>query len=109
MKWFLLQESLLNGRIEPVGVVEGFTADIGASGDFCPKHIQADVTAYFFSLSDDNAPSPYLVSPAVCESETVVLLLSFHQRVLHDVVVKYRALWAHGVLLARYAMHDIEM
>ena len=56
------QESLLNGRIEPAGVVEGFTADIGASGDFCPKHIQADVTAFFFSLSDDNAPSPYLVS-----------------------------------------------
>ena len=75
MRWFILQESLLNGRIEPVGVVEGFTADIGASGEFCPKHIQADVTAYFFSLSDDNAPSPYLVSHAGCESESVVLLL----------------------------------
>ena len=57
-----LQESLLNGRIDPVGVVEGFTAEIGASGSFCPKHLHLPVTAYFFKLSDDNAPSPYLVS-----------------------------------------------
>ena len=65
MSWYMLtlifQESLLNGRIEPTGVVEGFTAEIGASGSFCPKHIMVPVTAYFFSLSEDNAPSPYLV------------------------------------------------
>ena len=58
----MLQESLLNGRIEPSGVVEGFTAEIGASGAFCPKHVVLPVTAFFFNLSDDNAPSPYLVS-----------------------------------------------
>ncbi|XP_074661274.1 atos homolog protein A-like isoform X2 [Tubulanus polymorphus] len=54
------EESILNGRIEPVGVVDGFTAEIGASGSFCPKHAKCPVTAYWFSLSDDNAPSPYL-------------------------------------------------
>ncbi|KAL5019548.1 hypothetical protein ScPMuIL_002440 [Solemya velum] len=54
------EESILNGRIEPVGVVEGFIAEIGAGGKFCPKHIVLPVTAYFFQLSDDNAPSPYL-------------------------------------------------
>ncbi|XP_029641634.1 protein FAM214A isoform X1 [Octopus sinensis] len=54
------EESILNGRIEPSGVVEGFVAEIGASGTFCPKHICLPVTSYFFSLSDDNAPSPYL-------------------------------------------------
>lgn len=54
------EESVLNGRIEPIGVVEGFTAEIGAGGSFCPKHITLPVTAYFFQLSDDNAPSPYL-------------------------------------------------
>lgn len=54
------EESILNGRIEPSGVVEGFMAEIGASGTFCPKHISLPVTSYFFSLSDDNAPSPYL-------------------------------------------------
>jgi len=58
----LQQESLINGRIEPCGVVNGFTVDIGASGSFCPQHITLPVTAFFFSLSDDNAPSPYLVS-----------------------------------------------
>ena len=59
----LSQESMLNGRIEPAGVVDGFTAEIGASGSFCPKHTTLPVTAYFFhSLSEDNAPSPYLVS-----------------------------------------------
>jgi hypothetical protein len=46
---------VLNGRIEPVGVVEGFKAEIGAGGRFCPKHITLPVTAYFFQLSDDNA------------------------------------------------------
>ena len=56
------QESLLNGRIEPCGAVEGFAVDIGASGSFCPKHITLPVQAFFFKLSEDNAPSPYLVS-----------------------------------------------
>ncbi|KAK3592363.1 hypothetical protein CHS0354_000982 [Potamilus streckersoni] len=54
------EESVLNGRIEPVGVVEGFTAEVGAGGSFCPKHVSLPVAAYFFQLSDDNAPSPYL-------------------------------------------------
>ena len=59
--YFIYQESLLNGRIEPSGIVDGFTAEIGASGSFCPKHVSLPVTAFFFNLSDDNAPSPYLV------------------------------------------------
>jgi len=54
------EESILNGRLEPSGVVEGFTAEIGASGAFCPRHLSLPVTAFFFNLSDDNAPSPYL-------------------------------------------------
>lgn len=60
-----LQESVLNGRIHPVGVVEGFTVEIGAGGTFCPKHVTLPLIAYFFQLSDDNAPSPYLVSSFV--------------------------------------------
>ena len=64
---------MLNGRLEPTGVVDGFTADLSASGSFCPKHITLPVTAFFFKLSDDNAPSPYLVGSlfGMC---TVVLL-----------------------------------
>ncbi|GFO22520.1 protein fam214a-like [Plakobranchus ocellatus] len=55
------EESLLNGRISPAGVVEGFNCELGASGSFCPSHLRIPVTAFFFSsLSDDNAPSPYL-------------------------------------------------
>lgn len=54
------EESVLNGRMEPLGAVEGFTAELGASGSFCPAHVTLPVKAYFFSLSDDNAPSPYL-------------------------------------------------
>ena len=41
--------------------LQGFTAELGASGSFCPAHVTLPVKAYFFSLSDDNAPSPYLV------------------------------------------------
>jgi hypothetical protein len=55
------EESLLNGRIEPCGYVEGFTAQLGASGSFCPSHLVAvPVSAAFFNLSDDGGPSPYL-------------------------------------------------
>lgn len=62
----MLQESLLNGRIDPAGVVNGFTVDIGASGSFCPKHVSLPVEAYFFnSLSDNDASSPYLVNIAI--------------------------------------------
>lgn len=54
------EESLLNGRILPTGTVQGFTVEIGASGSFCPKHCVLPVNAFFFTLSEDNAPSPYL-------------------------------------------------
>ena len=46
----LLQESVLNGRLDPVGVVEGFSAEIGASGTFCPKHVTLPVTAFYFQV-----------------------------------------------------------
>ncbi|TNN10777.1 hypothetical protein EWB00_005165 [Schistosoma japonicum] len=54
------EESMLNGRIHPVGQVEGFSLELGASGSFYPNHIRLPMKAYFFNLSDDNAPSPYL-------------------------------------------------
>jgi len=67
---------MLNGRIEPTGAVEGFTVDIGASGSFCPKHVTLPVAAFFFTLSDDNAPSPYLVS-VISHSVIVCLMVPF--------------------------------
>jgi len=72
---------MLNGRIEPTGAVEGFTVDIGASGSFCPKHVILPVAAFFFTLSDDNAPSPYLVN--------VVFLSLFNSFVMFVMVTKY--------------------
>ncbi|XP_063305134.1 atos homolog protein A [Pelobates fuscus] len=54
------EESVLNHRIEPLGIVEGFTAEVGASGVFCPTHMTLPVKVSFFSVSDDNAPSPYM-------------------------------------------------
>ncbi|VDN11414.1 unnamed protein product, partial [Dibothriocephalus latus] len=51
---------MLNGRIPPSGVVGGFQLEIGASGSFYPAHLKLPVVAYFFHLSEDNAPSPYL-------------------------------------------------
>ncbi|VDD82853.1 unnamed protein product [Mesocestoides corti] len=54
-------ESMLNGRIPPAGMVDGFTLEIGASGSFFPPHVKLPVVAYFFQLSDDDkTPSPYL-------------------------------------------------
>ncbi|XP_014680158.1 PREDICTED: protein FAM214A-like, partial [Priapulus caudatus] len=54
------EESVLNGRLEPVGTVEGFSAEIGASGVFCPTHITLPITTFFYHVSEDDAPSPFL-------------------------------------------------
>ncbi|KAM3172141.1 hypothetical protein ACTXT7_015165 [Hymenolepis weldensis] len=59
--WQTALESMLNGRIAPAGVVEGFSVNLGASGSFFPTHVRLPVVAYFFRLADDgNTPSPYL-------------------------------------------------
>lgn len=56
------QESVLNYRFDPLGIVDGFTAEVGASGVFCPTHMTLPVEVSFYSVSDDNAPSPYMVN-----------------------------------------------
>ncbi|NP_001371950.1 atos homolog protein A isoform 5 [Homo sapiens] len=53
-------ESVLNYRFDPLGIVDGFTAEVGASGAFCPTHLTLPVEVSFYSVSDDNAPSPYM-------------------------------------------------
>ena len=60
------EESVLNGRLEPVSTVEGFTAEIGASGSFHPRHLTLPVTVFFYTLCENsNIASPYLVSLVV--------------------------------------------
>ncbi|KAM9409494.1 atos homolog protein A [Pholidichthys leucotaenia] len=54
------EECVLNYRLDPLGTVEGFTAEVGASGSFCPSHLTLPVDVSFYSVSDDNAPSPYM-------------------------------------------------
>ncbi|XP_049759364.1 atos homolog protein A isoform X1 [Elephas maximus indicus] len=54
------EESVLNYRLDPLGTVDGFTAEVGASGVFCPTHLTLPVEVSFYSVSDDNAPSPYM-------------------------------------------------
>ena len=56
------EESLLNGRMNPMGIVEGFYAQIGASGSFFPEHVTLPVHAAFYHVCEDIAASPYLVS-----------------------------------------------
>lgn len=54
------EESLLNGRMNPVGLVDGFYAEIGASGSFFPPHEILPVNASFYQVCEDIAASPYL-------------------------------------------------
>ena len=57
------EESVLNGRLEPVSTVEGFTAEVGASGSFQPRHTTFPVTVFFYTLCENSSvASPYLVS-----------------------------------------------
>lgn len=55
------EESVLNGRLEPVSTVQGFMAELGASGSFCPRHMPLPVTVFFYTLGDnDKVSAPYL-------------------------------------------------
>nr|XP_039255413.1 protein FAM214A-like [Styela clava] len=54
------EESILHNRLEVLGSVEGFHAQLGASGSFCPAKVKLPVPVKFFHVSDDNAPSPYM-------------------------------------------------
>lgn len=47
--------------MNPVGVVDGFYAEIGASGLFFPEHVNLPVNASFYQVCEDVAASPYLV------------------------------------------------
>uniref|UniRef100_A0A8C0AM17 Atos homolog protein B n=1 Tax=Buteo japonicus TaxID=224669 RepID=A0A8C0AM17_9AVES len=54
------EESVLKGRFAPSGRIEGFTAEIGASGSYCPQHATLPVDVTYFDISEHSAPSPFL-------------------------------------------------
>ncbi|MFH4974347.1 hypothetical protein AB6A40_001056 [Gnathostoma spinigerum] len=55
------EESALNGRLEPLAALDGFQLQLTASGHRrCLPHITLPVTTFFFNISEDDAPSPYL-------------------------------------------------
>ncbi len=53
--------------------MQGFTAELGASGSFCPQHVTLPVTTSFFSLSDDGGPSQYLVDTRTCIYSIIII------------------------------------
>uniref|UniRef100_A0A8C9W9J3 Atos homolog protein B n=1 Tax=Scleropages formosus TaxID=113540 RepID=A0A8C9W9J3_SCLFO len=53
-------ESILKGRFSPSGRIEGFTAEIGASGSYCPQHATLPVEVTYYDIAEHNAPSPFL-------------------------------------------------
>ncbi|XP_072849167.2 atos homolog protein B [Pogona vitticeps] len=54
------EESMLKGRFPPSGRIEGFTAEIGASGSYCPQHATLPVEVTYFDIAEHSAPSPFL-------------------------------------------------
>nr|XP_038025549.1 protein FAM214B isoform X1 [Anas platyrhynchos]XP_038025550.1 protein FAM214B isoform X1 [Anas platyrhynchos]XP_038025551.1 protein FAM214B isoform X1 [Anas platyrhynchos]XP_038025552.1 protein FAM214B isoform X1 [Anas platyrhynchos]XP_038025553.1 protein FAM214B isoform X1 [Anas platyrhynchos]XP_038025554.1 protein FAM214B isoform X1 [Anas platyrhynchos]XP_038025555.1 protein FAM214B isoform X1 [Anas platyrhynchos]XP_038025556.1 protein FAM214B isoform X1 [Anas platyrhynchos]XP_03802555 len=54
------EESILKGRFAPSGRIEGFTAEIGASGSYCPQHATLPVNVTYFDISQHSTPSPFL-------------------------------------------------
>lgn len=58
----MFQESILKERFPPSGQIEGFTAEIGASGSYCPQHVTLPVNVSYFAISEHSAPLPFLVS-----------------------------------------------
>lgn len=47
----------MNRRLAPVQTVDGFRAEIRASGSFCPRPLSSPVTVSFYSIGDS---FPYL-------------------------------------------------
>lgn len=54
------EESILKGRFSPSGCIEGFTAELGASGSYCPQHVTLPVQVTYYDISEHSAPSPFL-------------------------------------------------
>ncbi|XP_028660455.1 protein FAM214A [Erpetoichthys calabaricus] len=54
------EESILKGCFAPSGRIEGFTAEIGASGSYCPQHAFLPVEVTYYDISEHSAPSPFL-------------------------------------------------
>ena len=80
---------MLNGRLEPNSTVEGFTAEIGASGSFQPKHKTLPVTVFFYTLCDNAAySSPYL------GTYSIIYALSFYSyRFKNNLDQKNQKIW----------------
>uniref|UniRef100_H3DEV4 Atos homolog protein B n=1 Tax=Tetraodon nigroviridis TaxID=99883 RepID=H3DEV4_TETNG len=55
-----LEESILKERFPPAGQIDGFTAEIGASGSYCPQHVTLPVNVSYFAISEHSAPLPFL-------------------------------------------------
>ncbi|KAM6953985.1 atos homolog protein B [Aplochiton taeniatus] len=54
------EESILKGRFSPAGTIDGFTAEIGASGSYCPQHATLPVHVTYYDISEHSAPSPFM-------------------------------------------------
>ena len=66
----------MNGRLEPVSTVEGFSAEIGASGSFHPKHKTVPVNVFFYNMCCDNSPS--ISSPYLGKSVDMVIYQGYY-------------------------------
>ncbi|OUC49059.1 hypothetical protein D917_05751 [Trichinella nativa] len=67
------EESALQGRFTPFGILNGFTIELGASGNFLPPHVRLPVTTIFLDSPPD-APLPYIynLKEMKCRSKTFV-------------------------------------
>jgi len=55
------EESMLHERFPCVGILEGYTIDMGAMGSFCPAHVKEKIVVRHFSTDTmASVPSPYL-------------------------------------------------
>uniref|UniRef100_A0A3B1K712 Atos homolog protein B n=1 Tax=Astyanax mexicanus TaxID=7994 RepID=A0A3B1K712_ASTMX len=72
------EESILKGRFSPSGRIEGFTAEIGASGSYCPQHATLPVQVTYYDTSEHSAPSPFLVRIALHSPQTIILFAKFY-------------------------------
>ncbi|KAJ6663053.1 hypothetical protein lerEdw1_010874 [Lerista edwardsae] len=69
------EESILKGRFPPSGRIEGFTAELGASGSYCPQHATLPVEVTYFDIAEHSAPSPFLSARALLRLTRVLRLL----------------------------------
>ncbi|TRY55657.1 hypothetical protein DNTS_008849 [Danionella cerebrum] len=90
------EESILKGRFTPSGRIEGFTAEIGASGAYIPRHVTLPVQVTYYDTSEHSTHSPFLT---LFNPNKTVVKMFFVKYNFWDMPVNHMTFLRHRIFL----------